>query len=121
MKILKKKLLLIDKISLMAIIICLFVIICFIFYNSLYPLFNLRIKEANNSGQVFNNETMKLNVNTASEDELISLNGIGEKIAKEIIVYRNINGDFKTIDELIDINGIGKKTLEEIKKYLTAE
>lgn len=116
----KKKLLLIDKISLIVILICILTIICFIIYSSLFSS-DVKLVESNNGGQVFNLETMKINVNTASEGELITVKYIGEKIAKEIIIYRNLNGPFKSTDELIKIYGIGKKTLEEIKKYLSVE
>ncbi|HDS09562.1 MAG TPA: helix-hairpin-helix domain-containing protein, partial [Firmicutes bacterium] len=61
----------------------------------------------------------KLNVNTASADELDDIPGIGPKTAQSIIEYREQNGPFKSLDELDNIPRIGPKTLEKIKPYLT--
>lgn len=63
--------------------------------------------------------TTKININTATIDELIQLPGIGEVKAKNIIEYRNKNGYFTDIDDLINVNGIGEKTLDKIRNYIT--
>jgi competence protein ComEA len=57
-----------------------------------------------------------VNINTASQQELESLNGIGPSKAKAIIDYRTKNGPFKTVDDLKKVTGIGDKTLEKLKK-----
>ena len=51
-----------------------------------------------------------VDLNTASEKELTSLHGIGNKKAKDILNYRKENC-FKTINDLSNIKGIGKKTV----------
>jgi competence protein comEA helix-hairpin-helix repeat region len=61
----------------------------------------------------------KININTASESELQSINGIGENRAKKIISYRNEHNGFKSTDELKNISGIGDKLFDKIKKYIT--
>jgi competence protein ComEA len=58
----------------------------------------------------------KININSATKEELMTLRGIGEVKAEAIIKYREQYGDFKTIEELINIKGIGEKTIENIKK-----
>ena len=57
---------------------------------------------------------MRININTASADELQTLNGIGERIAQRIIAYREANGPFDSIDDLTAVSGIGRKKLEAI-------
>jgi len=55
----------------------------------------------------------RVNINTADAETLaLALDGIGMAKAQEIIVYREQNGDFKTVDELQNVRGIGKATLE---------
>lgn len=64
------------------------------------------------------NSTGIFNINTASEDDLDSLPGIGKKIAQSIIQYRNKNKGFKSLDELTNIDGIGEKKLKKLKARL---
>jgi competence protein ComEA len=57
----------------------------------------------------------KININTASKDELKSISGIGDVTAQKIIEYREKNGTFSTIEDLKKVGRIGDKTLEKIK------
>ena len=61
----------------------------------------------------------KVNINTASAEELSTLPGIGQSKAAAIVTYRNTNGDFKTVDDLSKVKGIGDKILEKIKPEIT--
>ncbi|MCE9684972.1 helix-hairpin-helix domain-containing protein [Shewanella sp. AS16] len=55
----------------------------------------------------------KVNINTASVDELQGLKGIGEVKAKAIIAYREKHGNFKSAQELANVSGIGAKLIEQ--------
>lgn len=57
-------------------------------------------------------ESGKVNLNTASINELTALKGIGEKKAQAIVDYREKQGKFTTVDQLAEVSGIGPATLE---------
>lgn len=61
----------------------------------------------------------KININTAAAEELVSLSGIGEGRAADIIAYREENGAFSRIEDIMKVSGIGEKTFEEIKEQIT--
>ena len=63
----------------------------------------------------------KINLNRATKEQLMQINGIGEKKADLIISYRQEHGQFKQMEELKDISGIGDKTYEVLKEDLTLE
>ncbi|ELC8442013.1 ComEA family DNA-binding protein [Clostridium perfringens] len=64
-------------------------------------------------------ENSTININTASKEALMTLNGIGESKAQAIIDYREEIGGFKSIDDIKNISGIGEKTLEKIKDKIS--
>lgn len=63
----------------------------------------------------------KVNLNTATEAELQTISGIGQKRAQDIIAYREEKGKFQSIDELKNVSGIGQKTLEKLKEHVTVD
>ncbi|HAT4338754.1 TPA: competence protein ComE [Clostridium perfringens] len=65
------------------------------------------------------NESSVININTASKETLMTLNGIGESKAQAIIDYRDEIGGFKSIDDITNVSGIGEKTLEKIKDKIS--
>ncbi|HCT72442.1 MULTISPECIES: ComEA family DNA-binding protein [Psychrobacter] len=62
-----------------------------------------------------------ININRASEGELVSLNGIGSSKAQAIILYREMFGSFQTVDELAKVKGIGAKTVEKNRGRLRVQ
>lgn len=57
----------------------------------------------------------KIGINTVSVEELITIEGIGEKKVKTNVKYRKINGKFESIDNLQNIKGIGSNITSNIK------
>lgn len=60
----------------------------------------------------------KINLNTATSEELQTISGIGAKRAEDIIAYRESHGGFQSIDDLKNVSGIGEKTLDKIRESL---
>lgn len=58
---------------------------------------------------------VKVNINTANDDELRTLDGVGPATAEKIINHREKNGKFKSIEDIMDVSGIGEKTFERLK------
>jgi competence protein ComEA len=62
--------------------------------------------------------TEKININSATSEQLQSLPGIGPGTAKAILEYRAKVGKFNKIDEIINVKGIGEKKFQKIKDRL---
>lgn len=63
----------------------------------------------------------KLDLNTASAEELARLPGIGEVRAAEIVRYREENGLFAYPEDVMEVYGIGEGIYNEIREYVTAQ
>ena len=66
-------------------------------------------------------EVAKIDINSADEATLSTLDGIGPAKAKAIIEYRNKNGKFKSIEEFEKVPGIGPATLKQNAARLTVK
>lgn len=60
-----------------------------------------------------------INLNTASKEQLMTLRGIGESKAEDIVNYREQQGGFRTLEELMQIPGIKEGVFEKIKDQIT--
>jgi len=62
-----------------------------------------------------------VNLNTATKDQLQSVDGIGPKKADAIIAYRKKNGSFKSVDDLKNVAGFGEKSVANIRSEVTVK
>lgn len=60
-----------------------------------------------------------ININTATVEELTELPRIGEVTAARIVAWREENGPFASTDELLNVQGIGERVYERIKPHVT--
>ena len=72
----------------------------------------------NEEANIKSRESEKININTAEQDELEEIPGVGESTALKIIEYRKINGKFKTIEDIKNVNGIGDSKFENMKEKI---
>ncbi|MFO3798114.1 MAG: ComEA family DNA-binding protein, partial [Anaerolineales bacterium] len=65
--------------------------------------------------------TALININYATQEELMTLPGIGPVLAQRIIKYRETYGPFVDVEELLNVKGIGKALLDQIRDLITVE
>ena len=63
----------------------------------------------------------KININTASAEELEKIKGVGRTIAERIVEYRYQNGAFASIDDIKDVKGVGVALFGKIRNRITTE
>lgn len=81
----------------------------------------ISIKETENTNSNISSQessNKKININSATLEELKTLNGVGDSKAKSIIEYREQNGSFKSIEDIKNVTGIGEKMFERIKEQI---
>lgn len=61
----------------------------------------------------------KVNLNTATVEQLTTVPGVGPKLAARIVEQRQKSGSFKSVQEILTVKGIGEKNLAKIQTYLT--
>ena len=62
---------------------------------------------------------VKINVNSATVEELATINYVSLTLAEKIVNYRNENGPFLALEDLMNVSGIGQATYEKIRDYIT--
>ncbi len=65
--------------------------------------------------------TGKININSASVEQLEMMPRIGNKTALAIIEYRSQHGPFKKVEDITQVKGIGEKMLEELRDFIVLE
>jgi competence protein ComEA len=61
----------------------------------------------------------RININTATAEELEALPGVGEVIATRIVAYREQNGPFRSVDDLIHVEGIADRAIDDMRELVT--
>ncbi len=89
--------------------------------RSYIPVDNAIHAPTNESTEAKQNNDGKIDINTATEQQLMLLPGVGESTAKKIIEYRTQNNGFTAIEDLMNVSGIGEKKFEQMKPYIKAE
>jgi competence protein ComEA len=73
------------------------------------------------AGTAFAIESGKININTATVNELVELKRIGPKYAEKIVEYRESYGPFKKAEDIMQVPGIGQKTWEMNKDRIVVD
>jgi competence protein ComEA len=60
-----------------------------------------------------------ININSASQQQLEALSGVGPVLAAAIVAYRTQHGPFHSVDDLLDVSGIGPATLQALRPQVT--
>ncbi len=63
----------------------------------------------------------RINLNTASQEELDKLPGVGKGTAEQIVAYRTRHGKFTTVDELKNIKGIGERKFKTLQQFVSIQ
>ena len=94
-------------------------IILFVSYSSPNVYEN---KEKDASQQTLKSDehsTLDIDLNTATVEELMSVNGIGESRARAIIAYRDKIGSYTSVEQLMEIDGFGESLYLQVAAYFT--
>jgi competence protein ComEA len=78
----------------------------------------LSLPDAGSAAEV-EESRVRININTATAEELEALPGVGEVIAGRIVAYREENGPFRSADDLIHVEGIADRAIDDMRELVT--
>ena len=64
-------------------------------------------------------EARPIDINTADSAALESVPGIGKSLSQRILTFREKNGPFQSVDDLLKVQGVGEKSIQKLRPYLT--
>lgn len=79
----------------------------------------ISINESAQTASEKNESVGKININSATAEELSMLPGIGNTYANRIVEYRINNGQFTSVEQVMNVKGIGSTRFDAIKNYIT--
>ena len=82
-----------------------------------FPLFSVEISGASEEEKA--EEVQVVNINTASAAQLQGLPGVGDKLAEEIVLWRQENGPFLAKEDLLLVKGLGESVYGGLVDYIT--
>ncbi len=86
--------------------------------NAYIPLNKVVTSTQHNNDESNIEPDMRIDINTASLQQLQLLPGVGEALAQRILDYRTEHGRFVSLKELMNVSGIGNKKFEQIEPYI---
>ena len=72
-------------------------------------------------GSTNTSDEARVNLNTATLEQLVELPGVGEAVGARIVAYRKANGSFRKIEEVMNVRGIGEKTFLRLRPLIFVE
>lgn len=87
-------------------------------YAKYHPRVSLKIEKFDLREKISN---QKVNINEAGIGELMTIKGIGRKLAERIIDYRDKKGSFSSAGGIRSVKGVGEALFEKIKDDITTE
>ncbi len=85
------------------------------------PFIGEEVEDVVNVGLSTDVDHNRINVNTATSEELQLIPGIGPAKAAAIIQYRDEHGRFEAVEDLVRVTGIGNKTMDSMREYITVK